>query len=52
MTHVMKLNQEIGMASEHWERSFHQLKQENALAMAETSEEFKTKIGEKMSKIG
>lgn len=25
MTHVMKLNQEIGMASEHWERSYHQL---------------------------
>ena len=22
MTHVMKLNQEIGMASEHWEHSF------------------------------
>ena len=28
MTHVMKLNSEIGMASEHWERSYHQLKDE------------------------
>ena len=30
MNHVMKLNAEIGMASEHWESSFHKLKAENA----------------------
>lgn len=29
MTHVMKLNQEIGMASEHWERSFLSLKDQS-----------------------
>lgn len=29
MNHVMKLNAEIGMASEHWESSFHKLKAEN-----------------------
>jgi len=25
MTHVMKLNSEIGLASEHWENSYHSL---------------------------
>ena len=51
MTHVMKLNQEIGMASEHWERSFLELKDESEGSKSAQREEFKKKIGSKVEKI-
>ena len=51
MTHVMKLNQEIGMASEHWERSFLELREESESHRSQQREEFKKKIGSKVEKI-
>lgn len=47
MTHVMKLNAEIGAASEHWELSYNQLREEIENERIQTKEDFKKSMSDK-----
>ena len=51
MNHVMKLNAEIGMASEHWENSFHKLKAENVQEILALKSSFTLQLSKKVDKI-
>jgi len=51
MTHVMKLNSEIGQASEHWEHAYHKLKEDEGVAKAAQREAFNKSMGRKVEKI-
>ena len=51
MTHVMKLNAEIGAASEHWQISYQQLQEDNGRDKAKLREEFNKTMGKKAEKL-
>ena len=51
MTHIMKLNEEISAASEHWEQAFNQLKVSSAAEKEQLGIDHKKHIDEKYDKI-
>ena len=51
MTHIMKLNEEISAASEHWEQAHNQLKLQSAAEKEQLAIDHKKQLDEKYDKI-
>jgi hypothetical protein len=47
----MKLNAEIGAASEHWEQSYNQLRDDTTKERAQVKEDFKKSMTDKQEKM-